>query len=322
MYLSRNDILCADQLDNYIVLDLETTGFSPENDDIIEIAMIKFENGKFDSCFESLLNPCCHIPSRISEITGIYDKDLLNAPSLRNVISDIDRFIGDHIVVGHNIGFDISFLQKAYRDLLNEDKSFRCIDTLSLSRYVFPEFNSHKLEHLSLELGIVAEKFHRAMNDVLCTNHLLHNCVSRLDISLNNLLDIFHHSPKKKIRKYEKVTPTMMKPKCNEFDCNHTLYDKTLVFTGTCTNSRDCLIQFALDVGALVKTSVSSKTHYLVVGKQDVALVGEDGMSSKEEKAYALNESGRGNIRIISEKEFLHLIEGGAKREQSDIILV
>jgi len=68
-------------------------------------------------------------------------------------------------------------------------------------------------------------------------------------------------------------------------------------------------MQMAINVGAVVKTSVSKKTHYLVVGKQDTDLVGEDGLSSKEEKAYELNASCQADIKIIKEQEFLDLIK-------------
>lgn len=68
-------------------------------------------------------------------------------------------------------------------------------------------------------------------------------------------------------------------------------------------------MQMAVDAGAILKNTVSSKTGYLVVGKQDVAIVGMDGMSTKEEKAHALNEAGKANIQIISESEFLELVK-------------
>ena len=83
------------------------------------------------------------------------------------------------------------------------------------------------------------------------------------------------------------------------------------MFTGELHISRAEAMQLAVDVGAKVTSSVSKKTDYVVVGKQDLALVGEDGMSTKEERAHALNSEGVANIQIIGEAEFLALIHQG-----------
>ncbi len=303
-----NNIICAEGLMDYIVLDIETTGFSAQNDDIIEIAMIKFENGEHTSSYKTFINPCCRIPERITELTGICDTDVIEAPTIRNVIRDIASFMEDFIIVGHNVTFDLSFIQIAYYKSLKMEKSFQYVDTLSIARNVFPEYVSHKLEFLKEKLNIAEGISHRAMNDVLCTNRLLNSCLSRISFPLESMIETYHYKKPKSKRTFEKVSPTMMKPVSTDFNLAHSLYDKKIVFTGSCINSRECLMQMALDIGALVRTSVSSKTDYLVVGEQDIALVGDDGLSSKEEKAYALNESGKGNVQIINETTFLNLI--------------
>lgn len=314
----HTEFLCAEGLSDYIVLDIETTGFSPSQHKIIEIAMIKFVDGEYSSCYESFLNPCCHIPPRITELTGICDADVIEAPPLRNLIHEIDSFIGDHVIIGHNVTFDLSFLQYSYQSILGSKKQFQYIDTLSLARVAFPAFPKHSLDFLKSQLRIEAGRAHRAMSDVICTNQLIHSCLSCISIPMHHMLKTFYYRAEMNPKKYENVTPTMMKPNCTSFDCNHALFGKTIVFTGTFLNSKDCLMQNALDVGATVKTSVSSKTHCLIVGKQDIAVVGEDGMSSKQEKAIALNESGRVAINIIDEAEFLKLVKDGAKPDVFD----
>lgn len=90
------------------------------------------------------------------------------------------------------------------------------------------------------------------------------------------------------------------------------LYGKNIVFTGEMSLSRSEAMQIAVNAGAVVKTAVSRKTNYLVVGVQDLDIVGDDGMSSKEEKAYALNEEGTADIKIIDEVEFIQLAGEGA----------
>jgi DNA polymerase-3 subunit epsilon len=252
------------------------------------------------------VNPCTHIPPQITELTGICDADVIGAPTLHSLIHEIDNFLDDHVIIGHNIPFDLSFLQYAYQRILGSKKAFQYIDTLSLSQAAYPHFPSHKLNFLKSKLNIEAGRSHRAMNDVICTNQLLNRCLSSISSPMNRLLQTFHYRDIK-LEKYENVTPSMMKPACTSFDSNHPLFGKTIVFTGTFSRSKDCLMQMALDIGASVKTSVSSKTHVLVVGKQDISVVGNNGMSTKQEKAYTLNESGRANIMIIEESEFLDL---------------
>ena len=109
-------------------------------------------------------------------------------------------------------------------------------------------------------------------------------------------------------KKEFRVTPRFFSVEDLEKENKHPFFMKNIVFTGDMHMSRQEAAQLATDVGGIVKTSVSSKTHYLVVGKQDLALVGQDGMSTKEEKAQALNQSGKAHIKVISEHEFLALL--------------
>ena len=100
-----------------------------------------------------------------------------------------------------------------------------------------------------------------------------------------------------------------LKTEITEFDSAHPLYGKSCVFTGELQKiERRTAMQKVLDVGGSVKSSVSSKTNYLIVGIQDKAIVGDDGLSAKEEKAYSLIEQGH-DIKIINENEFLELFE-------------
>ena len=104
------------------------------------------------------------------------------------------------------------------------------------------------------------------------------------------------------------VSPKDIKPTCPIAD-GGPLCGKSIVFTGTLSIDRDVAMQLAVNAGASVRSSVSKKTDFLVVGQQDKALVGDDGMSSKEEKAHALNDSGQADIRFLTEEEFLELLK-------------
>jgi len=96
-------------------------------------------------------------------------------------------------------------------------------------------------------------------------------------------------------------------PTC-ETNPSSPLFGQRIVFTGELSIRREDAMQLAVDAGALLQSTVSGRTNILVVGKQNIALVGADGMSSKEEKAYALNQAGKANITILDEEQFFALI--------------
>ena len=107
---------------------------------------------------------------------------------------------------------------------------------------------------------------------------------------------------------WSKVSVSEIAATIDKFDETHAFYKKNIVFTGELiTLERKEAMQEAVNLGAVIKSAVSSKTHFLVVGVQDKSIVGDDGMSTKEEKAYGLKEQGH-NIKILSEREFLRLL--------------
>ena len=162
---------------SYIVLDIETTGLSPKVDSIIEFGAIKVEDGKETDSLQTFINPGRPVPQRITEITGITDADLISAPDLLSVIHVIYSFIGDLPVVAHNAFFDLGFLRQAYAKAgLSAD--FQVIDTLSLSRAVFPNAPNYKLNTLIDYLRLDGEQEHRALSDVRYTNQVYLRCLS------------------------------------------------------------------------------------------------------------------------------------------------
>ena len=106
-------------------------------------------------------------------------------------------------------------------------------------------------------------------------------------------------------------TPVNLKeilPSCDQFDCNHPLFQKNIVFTGELSIERRDAMQKAVDKGAVLRSAVSRRTNFLVVGIQDARLVGCSGKSTKEEKAQELNALGEAFIRVLSEQEFFDLL--------------
>ena len=291
----------------YAVLDFETTGLSPRDDKIIEVGIVKCSGAEEVDAMSMFINPKEPLSEKVTEITGITDKALCDAPTIKQVIAQIREFIGNDIIVAHNATFDVSFLQNAYLQSKME-VGIRYIDTLALCRKVYPDRKDHRLCAYIEYFGLSDCQKHRAIDDARCTHRLFEMLLPQIE---NRPILHVEHLDKAKYKPAVKVSS--VKPATDAaIDPQHPLYEKSIVFTGELTISREEAMQMAVNVGAKVKTSVSKKTDFLVVGKQDKSLVGADGMSTKEEKALELNGSGAAHIKIIWEKEFLALIKGNA----------
>lgn len=313
-------------LSEYVSLDIETTGFDFHKDRIIEIAAIKYRYGQYVDKYQTLINPERIISPEITRLTGIAQTDVIDAPYIDEVKSEILDFIGLLPIVGHNaVSFDVPFLSTQMSVEMNNI----VIDTLPMARKAFPLLPCHKLEYLKSILQFDQHISHRALADAETANSLMWACLAPrkheskiwkayLDAKIRGEISIEpkkqKSSKKKPSAKYESVDIKSITPSTNDFDQNHVFFGKKIVFTGTLSIPREKAMQLAVDCGATLKTDVSGKTHYLVVGKQDKTLVGADGMSSKEEKAHKINQSGKSHIEILTENEFIQLAtkEGAA----------
>jgi len=140
--------------DDYCVIDIETTGLSPDWDSIIEIAAAKFHKGNLVDTFTSLIKPDdfttdeSFLDDFIVNLTGITDEMLSKADSTALVLSKFYSFIGNSILVGHNVNFDINFLYDNCEHVIHKYLSNDFIDTMRLSRRIHKELNHHKLSDL------------------------------------------------------------------------------------------------------------------------------------------------------------------------------
>lgn len=162
----------------YIALDLETTGFDPTADQVLEIAAIKFQGSKILEKFETLINPGIEIPAMVSHITGISSETVKEAPSFDQVSTDLARFIGNFPIVGHNIEFDLTFLEAKGIPVLNPQ-----IDTLKLASILLPNLPSLSLDTISRQLKIAHQNKHRAMSDA-------HVCYELFQILVGKISEI------------------------------------------------------------------------------------------------------------------------------------
>ncbi len=147
-----------------IALDLETTGLDPERDTVIEIGAVRFNGKRIEAEFSKLVNPGRHIPEFITGLTGIDDAMVRQAPRLRDLLPELGAFVGDAPILGHNIRFDLGFLQKFGLFQLNE-----VLDTYQLAAVLMPSASRYNLGALGQQLGILLPATHRALDDARVT---------------------------------------------------------------------------------------------------------------------------------------------------------
>lgn len=149
---------------NYIAIDLETTGLDAKRDKIIEIGVIRILDGKKAGEYHSMVNPHRELEERITELTGITCEMVENAPDIGDILGDILEFCGNFPLLGHHVIFDYSFLKQA---MVNHGFSFdrKGIDTLKLCRCFMEEGESKSLEAACARFGIERQQAHRALGD-------------------------------------------------------------------------------------------------------------------------------------------------------------
>ena len=161
---SQNQDLDAD----YVVFDLETTGFSPETNRIIEIGAVKVQNGKIVDKFSTFVNPQVPIPFRIEQLTSINDSMVIDAPVIADILPEFMKFCEGCVMVAHNADFDMSFIKKNCQRLDIPCKP-TIVDTVALARVLLPNLNRFKLDTVAKALGVSLKNHHRAVDDAGCT---------------------------------------------------------------------------------------------------------------------------------------------------------
>lgn len=162
----------------YAVVDIETTGGTPKESKITEIAIVITDGQEVIRSYQTLINPERSIPYFITRLTGINDEMVSNAPKFYEVAKDIVELTEGHTFVAHNAGFDYGHIRREFADLGYEYKR-DTVCTVQLSRKVIPGQPSYSLGKLCKSLGIDLEGHHRAMNDAAATTDLLHLLLER-----------------------------------------------------------------------------------------------------------------------------------------------
>ena len=160
--------LLKDYVADYTVFDLETTGVHTDYDSIIEISAVKVTGGKVADTFSSLVNPGRPIPYGATKVNGISDEMVADEPPIDIVFPKFMEFIGEDILVGHNIhSFDMKFIWRVAEEMYGKTIGNDYIDTLSMARKCLPQLAHHKLVDIAVYYQISTAGAHRALNDCL-----------------------------------------------------------------------------------------------------------------------------------------------------------
>lgn len=292
----------------YVMIDTETTGYSPQWDSLLELGALRVKDGEVVDTFQSFVGFEGGVPPFITELTGIDDKMLEGAPPVNEAIKKFMDFIGDSTIVGYNVNFDINFLRETLSQYYGVDLNNQYIDCLRFSRKLFPEEAHHRLKDMVKLLGITVTGAHRASHDCYTTKAVfdkLRDVAIEKYGSVEEFVKAFNASYKHKA----KLRADSIAAETDDFDETHPLYGKTCVFTGTLEKMiRKDAMQAVVNVGGKVGDNVTKETNYLILGNNDYCSTIKDGKSTKHKKAESLMLKGQ-DIAVIPENVFYQMLE-------------
>lgn len=286
--------LTYEKINNYVVVDLETTGLSANWDEIIEMAILKIENGVIVDSYSTLIKPNNEINEYVTELTGITNEMVKDAPLIKDVLPQFIKSLENQVIIGHNVNFDINFLKRYcfFSDIKLHIDQY--CDTLFLSRRLIKHLDHYRLkdlvEYFNIEKGIE----HRSLNDCLNT----YKVYEQLKLLIPS--DGIHTNKNKKSHSLKELKSVE-----GYIDEDCIFYNMNCVFTGALDKMvRKEAAQIVLNIGGHVEDVVTKKTNFLILGNNDYCTTLKGGKSSKQKKAESLKLKGQ-DIQIITENEFL-----------------
>ena len=302
--------------ETYIVLDIETTGFSLSHDKIIEIGAIKIHDNEIVDKFQSLINPEIEISPFISQLTNICNEELKSSPLIKEVLPELNIFLSNNIILGQNISFDINFLYDQFIENLNAPLNNDHIDLLRISKRYHNDIDNHKLSTLARIFNIDYSNAHRAVEDCIITNSIFIE-YKNLILYEYGSLDNFIEAKKGTCRTGSKKV-NIYKLECqdiDDIDIYHPFYNKHIAFTGELSISRKEAAQYVVNIGGICDSGVISKTNYLIVGSFEYVQNIKGSKSIKLKKAENLILKGN-DLTILTEESFLEYLKPRSKSNE------
>lgn len=289
---------------DYTAIDIETTGLDPEYCDIIEIAAVKYSEGRKTAEFCSLVKPSDPVDEYITELTGITDEMLKDAPDPAAALRDFCNFVGSDLLIGYNVNFDINFLYDEIKFYLSDTFSNSFVDVMRIARRAVPGSKNYKLKTIADALKIPASGSHRATADCETCAAVFEALKRRIIANGGSLDDFSTRNPRHQLKASD-VTASG-----SAFDESHPLFGKVCVFTGVLEKmQRRDAMQLVADLGGINADSITKKTDFLILGNNDFCSSIKDGKSTKQKKAEDLILKGA-DLKILSENVFYDLVLG------------
>lgn len=286
-------------INDYCVLDTETTGLSSYYDEVIEIAILKVRGNEIVDKYSQLIKPQYEIDSFITLLTGITNEMVKDMPWIIDVKDEVIQFLGDDIIIGHNTSFDMRFLNAGFNMSLEN----KYMDTMQFARKVFPELKHHRLSDLTEYLELSSNE-HRSLADCISTKELydvIKYTMSKRNVGISDLWAIRRGGKGIDINS---IVPTEV-----EIDEDNFFYNRHVVFTGKLERMlRKDAMQIIVNLGGILDKNVIKSTNYLILGNNDYNAILKGGKSSKHKKAEKLKLEGQ-DIEIIDEFTFYNLLE-------------
>ena len=287
--------------DVYTVIDIETTGLDSRYCEIIEISALRYNGGQLVDNFSTLVKPSSPISDFITQLTGITNDMVADAPDIATAARQFFDFIKDDILVGYNVNFDINFLYDVLDEHCGLSLSNSFIDAMRIARKMRPELKNHKLQTVASSLGISSEA-HRSFADCETCNTCYSLLISEA-IEKHGSIEAFASS-----FAYHQASAKDIVATTDSFDESHPLFGKVCVFTGTLEKMvRKDAMQLVVNLGGTCGDNVTAKTNFLILGNNDFCKSIKDGKSSKQKKAEALMLKGN-DIEILSENVFYDMV--------------
>ncbi|MBU1100973.1 MAG: GIY-YIG nuclease family protein [Bacteroidetes bacterium] len=266
----------------FCIIDFETTGLSPQNNRVIEIGAVKVKNLRIQDTYQTFINPGTQIPIYISELTGITDYHVQDAPYFADQIDHFRNFIDENIIVAHNLNFDLSFMQNEFYLAETEMPPNPALCTLKIARRYLPELRGKSLKNLTRHFRIRHKDVHRGLGDALVTAKLLIRMAKRLkdEQNIDTVADLLEYQ--KSTRKFTITKKKLADDYDNVPDSPGIYFFKTtqdkIQYIGKAKSLRKRVNNYFASAPARKTKKIvtkSSRLSFQVTGSELTALIGE-----------------------------------------------
>jgi DNA polymerase III subunit epsilon len=291
---------------DFVAIDFETA--NAKRISACSIGMAKVRNGEITETFHELIKPEPFDFNYINiSIHGITPEMVASKPTFIELWSKINSFIGNDVLVAHNVSFEQSVINQILNQNSLQIPNFDYLCTLYMTRVNYPRRLGYKLDDVCKDLLGKNVNHHDALEDAIaCAELAIHNISKFPKQPLRELMGALYVTPQRE--KTEWIKLTGIKPSREELDQNHPYFDKRFVVTGVLHSfSREKAVQLIVDCGGIYQDSVTRVTDYLIVGDEEYQLLMFGNKSSKARKVDELNSKG-GKIEVVKEDEFLKTV--------------